>query len=122
MKKLFLVLLILLTSCATLPKENCTQDDIQFIILKGFSVEHKSCLDLDALSWKIEIRVCEDNKWKKSNLWSYWNGCRYKLWQDIEGSNELLYIGKFKTLDKMKEFLEITLPMTKVKSERMQIK
>jgi hypothetical protein len=113
MKKLFLVLLIL-TGCATIPKNTCsTPGEIQFVVLKGFEIEHDSCVnDLVAISWKIEINICENGKWKETNLWTYWTGCRYKLIQ--QNKDGIFVIGKFKTLDNMREFLKITMPMTRI--------
>lgn len=107
-------MLIFLSSCATVPKNSCSPEGVHFIILKGFEVEHDSCLGLKAISWKIEINLCENGKWKTTNLWSFWNGCRYKLIQQNK-NNTIDIIGKFKTLDDMKRFLEITMPMTRIK-------
>jgi hypothetical protein len=117
MKKLILVLLILLTSCATLPlKESCTLGDIQYVILEGFEMEHDSCIhDLVAISWKIEINVCENSIMKRTNLFTFWDGCGYKLYQEEDNFKDIMFIGRFPNLDKMEEFLKITMPMTRVK-------
>jgi len=118
MKKLILVLLILLISCTTLPplKESCTSGDIQYVILEGFEMEHDSCIhDLVAISWKIEIYICENTKWKRTNLFTFWDGCGYKLYQEKDNFKDILFIGRFPNLDKIEEFLKITMPMTRVK-------
>ena len=115
MKKLLLVLLIFLASCATIPKaDRCnSEDDIRFVVLKGYEVEHNSCIDdLIAVTWKTVIEVCNDGSWRGTNLWCYWNGCRYKLIQQNEGES-ITVIGKFRNLEQMKEFIKITMPMVR---------
>lgn len=109
--KLLLVLLIFLTSCATVPtKSTCSPEGVHFVVLEGFEVEHESCLGLKAISWKIEINLCENGKWKTTNLWSFWNGCRYKLIQQNK-DNTIDVLGKFKKLDDMKRWLEISMQL-----------
>ena len=112
--KLLLVLLIFLTSCATIPTDRCgIENDIRFVILEGYSVEHNSCIDnLVAMSWKTVIEVCENGRWKGTNLWCFWNGCRYKLIQQGEGE-KITVVGYFKNFKQMKEFIKITMPMVR---------
>ncbi len=118
MKRLILVLLILLTGCATLPpvdKYCGVPGEIQFTINVGFELEHKSCVhDLEAISWLITIAVWDkDCKILTTNLVSWWNGCVYQLYQLTDNNwDDILYIGRFKNLKQMEEFLEITMPMT----------
>ena len=122
--RLFLVLLLFLTSCASLhtkPSPTLCEDwmktgDIQYVILEGFEIEHDSCIhDLIAISWKIEINLCEGDILKRTNLFTYWDGCGYKLYQEKDNFKDVLFIGRFPNLDKMEEFLKITMPMTRVK-------
>lgn len=113
MMRMFLIFLLFLTSCASSPIKNCNKNDIQFVVLKGFEIEHQSCMGLTAIAWKTIIRLCEDDKWKDTNLWCYWNGCKYKLYQ--QNKEGISLIGYFKTLNQMEEFLKITMPMTRVK-------
>lgn len=112
-KYMRLFLLFLLTSCATLPgeKECAAPGEIQFIINVGFEVEHKSCLsDLETISWLITISIWDDKcKYRSTNLVSYWNGCRYELWQ-IDSPDDWVYVGRFKNLDTLGEFIKVTRP------------
>ena len=114
MKKLFLVLLIFLISCASLPVEKpCEQWDIRFIVLEGFEVQHKSCDDMDVVTWKIDINVCDEGKWKTTNLWSTWDGCDYVLYQQFD--KDIDFLGYFSNLDKMEKFLKANLYKARIK-------
>ena len=108
-----LFLLFLLTSCATLPveKECAAPGEIQFTINVGFEVEHESCIsDLETISWLITISIWDDEcKDRSTNLVSYWNGCRYELWQ-IDSPDDWVYVGRFKNLDTLGEFIKVTRP------------
>ncbi len=88
-----LFLLFLLTSCATLPveKECAAPGEIQFSI------------------WDDE---CKD---RSTNLVSYWNGCRYELWQ-IDSPDDWVYVGRFKNLDTLGEFIKVTRPFAASRS------
>ena len=109
-----LFLLFLLTSCATLPveKECAAPGEIQFTINVGFEVEHESCItNLETISWLITISVQGDEcKDRSTNLVTYWNGCVYKLWQ-INTPNDWVYVGRFKDLDTLGEFIKVTRPI-----------
>ena len=109
-----LLLLFLLTSCATLPveKECAAPGEIQFTINVGFEVEHKSCIsDLETISWLITISIWDDEcKDGSTNLVTYWNGCMYKLWQ-IDSPDDWVYVGTFKDLDTLGEFIKVTKPI-----------
>jgi hypothetical protein len=108
-----LILLFLLTSCATLPieKECVAPGEIQFTINVGFEVEHKSCMhDLETISWLITISIWDDECQDRStNLVSWWNGCRYELWQ-IDSPDNWVYVGRFEDLDTLGKFIKVTRP------------
>lgn len=113
---ILIFMLLLFMGCATVPKiDRCsTQDDIRFVVLEGFEVVHDSCVDdLEAVSWKTEIEVCRDKIWTGTNLWCYWNGCGYKLVQQEGEEEDISIVGFFRTLDQIKEFIEITMPMVR---------
>ena len=109
-----LFLLFLLTSCASLPvaKQCAAPGEIQFTINVGFEVEHKSCLsDLETISWLITISIRDDEcKAQPTNLVTYWNGCVYKLWE-IDPPNDWVYVGSFKDLDTLGEFIKVARPI-----------
>jgi hypothetical protein len=109
-----LLVLILLTSCAALPveKECAVPGEIQFTINVGFEVEHRSCItNSETISWLVTISVWDDEcKDRPTNLVTYWNGCVYKLWQ-IDTPNDWVYVGSFKNLDTLGEFIKVTRPI-----------
>jgi hypothetical protein len=111
--RLLLVLLFLSSSCATLPveKECATPGEIQLTVNVGFEVEHKSCIhDLEAISWLITISIWDDEcKELSTNLVSWWSGCMYKLWQK-DSPDDWAYVGRFKNLDTLGEFIKVTRP------------
>lgn len=112
----YILILLFMSGCAGFQvKESCPQEDIRFVLLDRFSVEIESCGGMDVVVWKIEIEVCYSNIWTGTNLWTHWDGCGYKLWQENSDTDELRYIGRFKNLKRLKEFLEITMPMTRTK-------
>jgi hypothetical protein len=109
-----LFLLILVTSCATLPveKECAAPGEIQFTINVGFEVVHKSCIsDLETISWLITISICDNECINRStNLVTYWSGCMYKLWQ-IDSPDEWVYVGSFKDLDTLGDYIKVARPI-----------
>jgi len=114
-----LFLLFLLTSCATLPveKECAAPGEIQFTINVGFEVEYSSCIsDLETISWLITVSIWDDEcKDRSTNLVSYWNGCMYELWQ-IDSPDDWVYVGRFKNLDTLGEFIKVTRPFAASRS------
>ena len=104
----------LLCSCATLSTENnCSAPGkVLFTINQRFEVEHKSCLsNLTSKTWLITISICDDELIeRKTNLVCYWNGCKYKLWQ-IDSPKEWSYVGRFKDLDTLGEFIKLSRPI-----------
>jgi hypothetical protein len=114
-----LLLLFLLTSCATLPVEKkcAAPGEIQFTINVGFEVEHTSCIDnLETISWLITISIWDDEcKDRSTNLVSYWNGCKYELWQ-IDAPENWVYVGRFEDLDTLGKFIKVTRPFAASRS------
>jgi len=108
MKKLFLVLLIFLVSCASLPIEKpCKQWDSRYETL-DFFVQHKSCRGYDIVTHKVKIDVCYDGEWKTTNIWATWDGCDYKLIEQ-DGKN-IKILGYFRNFEKIGDFLKEELP------------
>ena len=86
--------------------------EIEFIINVGYDVKHKSCIgDLEALTSLITIAIRDDEcKIRPTNLVTYWNGCMYILWQ-INSPKDLVYVGIFKDLDTIGEFIKTCRPI-----------
>lgn len=116
-KKIICLLgMLAMLGCATVPKvDRCaTENNIRFVTLVGSEVEHKSCYDMDIVTWKNVVEVCRNGVWRGSNLWATWNGCRYMLVQQ-NGPEDITIVGYFKNFEQMKEFIEITMPMVEKK-------
>jgi hypothetical protein len=98
-------------------KECAAPGEIQFTINVGFEVEYKSCVsDLETISWLITVSIWDDEcKDRSTNLVSYWNGCVYELWQ-IDSPDDWVYVGHFKNLDTLGEFIKVTRPFAASRS------
>ena len=104
--------------CATAPKEwqlpteDCKPDEFFFVTLEGAEMEVNLCgTDTQIVVWQTNISVWSDEcTERRTNLFTFWDGCNYQLYQTdkIDDFSDILRIGKFRNLKKLKEFLDAT--------------
>ena len=67
---------------------------------------------MEASSWMITFEIYEkDCTLTKTNLFAYWDGCKYVLVQVVpinDTQSEMTIVGRFKSIDQIQEWIKIT--------------
>ena len=109
----YLFLFILFTSTPIV--QACNVGDVVIKQENAFIMSFTACNGSDAEAWPLSISFLNDDcNLIKTNLISYWDGCSYKLFQvnNIDDKNsELIFVGRFKNLNIMKEFIKDARPI-----------